>query len=88
MADKDNLVESAKVHGPAQHAHVLLAIDGIQRSDRFIPEQRSVTNAIAMPHVVDGDAQVHGFVDRRELPTRKLIHEAPAVQMVLAGLKE
>jgi hypothetical protein len=38
VADEDDLAESAKVHGPAQHAHVLLAIDSIQRSRRFVPE--------------------------------------------------
>jgi hypothetical protein len=30
MADENRLVKSPKVHGPAQHAHALLAIDGIQ----------------------------------------------------------
>jgi hypothetical protein len=63
MANKDHLVKSAKVHSPAQHAHVLLAIGSIQSSHRFVPEQRFVTSAFALPHVVDGDAQVDGFVD-------------------------
>jgi len=64
MADKDDLVESAKIHSSAQHAHVLLAIDSIQSSHGFVPEQSLVTNAFALPHVVDGDAQVDGFVDQ------------------------
>jgi len=63
MAYKDDLVESAKVHSPAQHAHILPAIDCIQGSHRFVPEQRFVTNALTLPHVVDGDAEVDGFVD-------------------------
>ena len=57
MADKDDLVESAKIHSPAQQAHVLLAIHSIQSSHRFVPQQRFVTNAFSLPHVVNGDAQ-------------------------------
>ena len=86
MADEDDLVESTQVHGPAQHAHVLLAIGGIQSSHRFVPEQRFVTNAFTLPHVVDGDAQVDGFVDQHELPARELIHEASTVQILVADL--
>lgn len=63
MADKDDLMESAKVHRPSQHSHVLLAIDGIQRAHRFVAEKSFVTNALTLSHVVDGDAQVDGFVD-------------------------
>jgi len=70
VADKDDLVESAQVHGPAQHAHVLLAIGSIQSSHGFVPEQRFVANTFALAHVVDGDAQVNGFVDENELPAR------------------
>ena len=88
MAYEDDLVESAKIHGSAQHAHVLLAIYGILRVHRFVAEKCFVTNAFALPHVVDGDAQIHGFVDQYELPAGKLIHEAPTVWMVLVGLKE
>jgi len=84
MADKDHLVESAKVHGPAQHAHVLPAIYGIQGSHSFVTEQRFVLNAFALPHVVDGDAKVDGFVDQHKLATGKLIHEASAVQVLVA----
>jgi hypothetical protein len=62
MADKDDLMEPAKVHGPAQHANVLLAIDSIQCSHRFVPEERFITNAFALPHVVACDAQVDSFV--------------------------
>jgi hypothetical protein len=60
--------EPSQVHSSTQHAHVLLAIGSIQSSHRFVPEQRFVTSAFALPHVVDGDAQVHGFVDQHELP--------------------
>ena len=88
MADKDDLVESTKVHGPAQHAYVLLAMGSIQSSHRFVPEQRFVTNALNLPHVENGDPQVDGFIDQNELPARKLIHEAPTVRMGLVGLKE
>ena len=45
-----------------------------------------VTNAFTLPHVVDGDAQVDGFVDQYELPARKLIHEARTVQILIADL--
>jgi hypothetical protein len=86
MADKDDLVESAKIHGPSKHAHVLLAIGSIKSSHRFVPEQSFVANAFALPHVVDGDAQVDGFVDQHELPTRKLIHEVSTVQILIADL--
>jgi len=56
MADKDDLVESTQVHSSSKHAHVLLAIDSIQSSHRFVPEQRFVTKALTLPHVVDRDA--------------------------------
>jgi hypothetical protein len=49
MADKHNLVEPALVHRPPQQAHVLLAIDSIQCSHGFVPEQSFVTNAFALP---------------------------------------
>ena len=57
MADEDDLVKSAEVHCPAQHSHVLLAIRGVQSSHGFVSEQSFVTNAFALPHVVDGNAQ-------------------------------
>ena len=57
-------MESTKVDRPAQHAHVLLAIGSIQGSHRFVPEQRFVTNAFTLPHVVNGNAQVDGFIAR------------------------
>jgi len=68
MADKDDLVESAKVRGASKHAHVLLGIGSIQSSHGFVPEKSPVPNAFALPHVVDGDAQVDGFVDQDKLP--------------------
>ena len=86
MADKDDLVESAKIHGPSKHAHVLLAIGSIESSYSFVPEQSFVTNAFALPHVVDGDAQVDGFVDQYKLPAREFIHEASTVQIFVADL--
>ncbi len=88
MAAEDHEMESAQVHRPAQHAHVFLAIGSIQRSHRFIPEQRLVTNAFTLPHVVDGNAQVDGFIDQNELRTRKFVLQTSAVRMVLVGLKE
>lgn len=39
VADEDYLMEPAQVHGPPQHPHILLAVGGIQSSDRFVPEQ-------------------------------------------------
>ena len=63
MADEDHLMEPTHVHSSAQHSHVLLAIDSIQRSQRFVPEQLFVRNAFALLNIVDGDAQVNGFVD-------------------------
>jgi hypothetical protein len=50
------LLEAKLIHGPAQHAHVLLAIDTIQSSHRLVLEQRLVTNTLAVPHAVDSDA--------------------------------
>jgi len=64
IADEDDLVESAKVHSPAQHAQVLLAIGSIKSFDGFVPEQRFVPNTFSLPHVVDGDTQVYGFIVR------------------------
>ena len=86
MADKDDLVEPAKIHSPVQHAHVILAIGSIQSTHGFVSEESFVTSAFAVPHVVDGDAQVDGFVDQYKLPTRKLIHEARTVQILIADL--
>jgi hypothetical protein len=51
MAREDNLIEPTQVHGPAQHAHVLLAIGCIQRTYGFVSEQCSVTNAFAPPRL-------------------------------------
>ena len=62
MADENHLMEPTQVHSPTQHTHVLLAIDSIQRSHRFVSEQRFVANALTLPHVVDGDVEVDGFV--------------------------
>jgi len=86
VADKHDLVKSPKIHSPAEHAHVLLAFDSIQRSHGFVPEQGLVANAFALPHVVDGDAQVDGFVYENELPARKLIHEVSTVHIFVADL--
>ena len=86
MANEDNLMKATQVHSPAQHADVLPAINGIQSSHRFVPEQRFVTNALNLPHVENGDPQVDCFIDQNELPARKLIHEAPTVRMGLVGL--
>jgi hypothetical protein len=44
-------VEPAQVHGPAQHAHILLAIGSIQCSYRFVPELSFQANAFTLPHV-------------------------------------
>jgi hypothetical protein len=86
MEDKNDLPEPAKGHCPSKHAHILLSVIAIQRSQRFVPEQRFVTNALTLPHVVDGDAQIHGFIDQYELPARKLIYKARAVQILFADL--
>ena len=56
MAYEEYLMEPTEVHSPAQHAYVLLAIDSVQSSHCFVSEQRFVTNALTLPHVVDGDA--------------------------------
>ena len=64
MADENHLLERAQIHGPAQHAHVLLAFVSIQISHGFVSEQSLVTNPFALPHVVAGDAQVDGFIAR------------------------
>src|SRR5271157_5073731 len=86
MADEDDLVKSPQVHGTAQHADVLLGVGSIQSTHCLVPEQSFVTNAFTLPHVVDGDAQVDGFVDQYELSPRELIHEARAVQIFVADL--
>jgi hypothetical protein len=41
-----------------------LPTDSIQSSHGFVPEQRYVTNAFALPHGVNGDAQVDGVIAR------------------------
>ena len=79
MADKDDLVESAKVHGSTQHAHVLLAIDSIQSAHRFVAEKCFVTNTFTLSHVIDRYAQVNGFIDQNEVAIRQLLRHAGAV---------
>jgi hypothetical protein len=86
MADEYDLVKTAKIHGPAEHTHVLLAICCIQSSHRFVPEKSFVMNAVTLPHVVDGDAQVNSFIDQNELATGEFVHEASTVQIFIADL--
>jgi hypothetical protein len=86
MADEYDLVKTAKIHGPAEHTHVLLAICCIQSSHRFVPEKSFVMNAVTLPHVVDGDAQVNSFIDQNELATGELVHEASTVQILITDL--
>src|SRR5208283_1170230 len=86
MANEDNLMEATQIHGSTQHPHILFGVGGVQCTHGFVPEKRFVTNAFALPHVVDGDAQVDGFVDQYELPARKLIHEVSTVQILIADL--
>jgi hypothetical protein len=57
----------------------LLAIGSIESSRSFVPEQSFVTNAFALPHVLDGDAQVDGSIDQNEVATRQLVHHKGAV---------
>src|SRR5208337_5602751 len=86
MANEDNLMKATKVHGSTQHPHVLFGVGGVQCTHGFVPEKSFVTNAFALPHVVDGDAQVDGFVDQYELPTRELIHEVSSVHILISDL--
>jgi hypothetical protein len=73
------LVESAQVHRPAQHPHILLRVRGIERSHRFVPEQSFVTTTFALSQVIDSHAQVNGFIDQNEVATRQLVHHTGAV---------
>ena len=43
-------------------------------------------NPFTLPHVVNGDPQVNGFVDQYELPTRKFVHQTRTVQVLIANL--
>ena len=70
MTNEKDLVESTKAHAPAQRAHVLLAIDSIQCSRRFIPESSLVTNALTLPHVVDWTCTSEAAVDHEEVNAR------------------
>src|SRR5947208_2159051 len=86
VADKDHLVERAQVQRTAQHADVLLGVGSIQSSHGFVPKQGLVSDALALLHVVDGDAQVDGFVHQHELPARELVYQAGTVQVLVADL--
>src|SRR5208283_4534463 len=86
MANEDNLMEATQIHGSTQHPHILFGVGGVQCTHGFVPEKSFVTNALTLPHVVDGDAQVDGFIDQHELAARKLIHKARAVQVLVADL--
>src|SRR2546427_9455051 len=39
VADKDHLKEPAQVHGPAQHADILLGVGGVESPDGLVPKQ-------------------------------------------------
>src|SRR5439155_26229166 len=67
VADEDHLIERAQVHRPAQHADILLGVGGVESPNRLVPKQGLVPDALPLLHVVDGDAQVHGFVHQHEL---------------------
>ena len=72
-------MEATQVNGPSKHTYVLLAIGSIESSHRFVPEQSFVTKASALPHVLDGDAQVGGSIGQNEVATRQLVHHKGAV---------
>jgi hypothetical protein len=67
MANKDDSVDSTKVHGPRNIRTYSSPMAASCAPTVFVPEQRFVTNAFTLPHVIDGDAQVDGFVDEHEL---------------------
>ena len=73
------MVESAQVHRPAQHPRILLRVPGIESSHRFVPGQDSETNTFTLSHVLDGYAQVNGYIDQNEVATRQLVHHKGAV---------
>jgi hypothetical protein len=66
------ILHNAKVIRPVMPLllWILFAVGNIQSSHRFVAEQGFVSNAFALPHVVDGDAQIDSFVDQNELPAR------------------
>ena len=72
-------MESAQVHRPAQHPHILIRVRGIEGSHRFVPEQGFVTNTFILSHVVDSYAQVNGFMDQNEVASQQLVHPKGAV---------
>src|ERR1019366_4088277 len=86
MTNEDNLMEAPQVHGSTQHAHILFGVGGVQCTHGFVAEKSFVTNALTLPHVVDGNAQVDSFVNQYELSPRELIHEARTVQILVADL--
>jgi hypothetical protein len=81
VANEDHLVKAAKVHGTPKHAHILLAVCGMESSHSLVPEKSRLTNTLTLPHVVDGDAQVKGFVGdlslQRPAQTLRPLEESP-----------
>ena len=71
-------MESAQVHRPAQHPHILLRVRGIEGPHRFILEQGFDTNTFILSRVIDSYAQVNGFIDQNEVATRQLAHQKDA----------
>lgn len=56
VTNEDELMEAAQIHGAAQHPYVFLGVGRIQGSHCLIPEQGFVSNALTLPHAVDGNA--------------------------------
>jgi len=67
VADENHLVEPSDVHGPPQHPHIFFGVLRVQRPHRFIPEERFMVSPLGLPHVVDGDAEIHRFVHQHKL---------------------
>jgi len=82
MADKDDLVDSAKVDGPSKDAHVLLCIGRLKSSHGIMPEQILVTNALTLPNVVNCNPQIDSLIDQDKLSTGQFIEQICPVQDV------
>ena len=70
MAYEEYLVKASQVHGPLQHAHILLGVGDVQGAHHFVSEQSFIANTFALPHILDGDAQIDGFGDPPLVCTR------------------
>jgi hypothetical protein len=56
VTNEDDLMEAAQTHGVAQHPYVFLGLAESRASAVSHPGTGFVSNALTLPHVVDGNA--------------------------------